>query len=71
MSYLENETVFDADAGGFVPSAATRRIGFDLEARARILSWLFADFDLAQASATAVPDEGNGGARRAGAASST
>lgn len=62
MSYLENETVFDADAGGFVPSAPTRRIGFDLDARARILSWLYADFDLAQASSTALPDVGNGGA---------
>jgi TonB family protein len=62
MSYLENETVFDADAGGFVPSAATRRIGFDLEVRAHILSWLYADLDLAQASATAAPDSGNGGA---------
>ncbi|MCA1663925.1 MAG: TonB-dependent receptor, partial [Myxococcales bacterium] len=62
MSYLENETVFDADAAAFVPSAATRRLGFDLEARARIVSWLYADFDLAQASATAVPDSGNGGA---------
>jgi TonB family protein len=62
MSYLENETIFDADAGGFVPSAPTRRLGFDFEARARILSWLSADLDLAQSSATAVPDAGNGGA---------
>lgn len=31
-------------------------------ARARILRWLFADFDLAQATATSVPDAGNGGA---------
>ena len=62
MSYLENETVFDADAGGLVPSDATRRLGFDFEARARILQWLFADFDLAQATATSVPNGGNGGA---------
>jgi TonB family protein len=62
MSYLENETIFSADAGGFTPSDATRRIGFDLEARARIFSWLYADLDLAQSSATAVPDSGNGGA---------
>ena len=62
MSYLENETVFDADAGGFVPSDATRRLGFDLTLRARILSWLSADLDLAQATATSVPDSGNGGA---------
>ncbi|HXU70907.1 MAG TPA: TonB-dependent receptor [Polyangia bacterium] len=62
VSYLESETVFDADVGELVPSDATRRLGFDLEARVRILSWLFADFDLAQATATAVPDSGNGGA---------
>jgi hypothetical protein len=62
MSYLESETVFDADAGGPVPSVPTRRIGFDFEARARILSWLYADFDLAQSSATTMPDAGNGGA---------
>ncbi|MGZ3440809.1 MAG: TonB-dependent receptor, partial [Polyangia bacterium] len=62
MSYLENETVFSADVGGFTPSDATRRIGFDFEARVRILSWLYADLDLAQASATALPDSGNGGA---------
>jgi TonB family protein len=62
MSYLENETVFDADAAAFVPSAPTRRLGVDLELRAKILDWLYADFDLAQASATAVPDSGNGGA---------
>lgn len=62
VSYLENETVFNADAGGFSPSDATRRWGFDLDARARILSWLSADVELAQATATAVPDSGNGGA---------
>ncbi|HWE27526.1 MAG TPA: TonB family protein [Polyangia bacterium] len=62
MSYLENETVFDTDAGGFVPSAPTRRLGFDFDARARIVAWLDADFDLAQSSATVVPNGGNGGA---------
>jgi TonB family protein len=61
-SYLENETTFDADAGTFTPSAPTRRIGVDFEARAQLLSWLFADFDLAQASSTAVANSGNGGA---------
>ena len=61
-SYLENETVFDADAAAFAPSEPSRRIGFDLEARARILPWLYVDLDLSQASATAVPDHGNGGA---------
>ncbi len=62
ISYLENETVFDGDNATFAPSAPTRRLGFDLELRARITSWFFADLDLAQASSTAVPDSGNGGA---------
>jgi TonB family protein len=62
VSWLENETVFDADQASFVPSAPTRRWGVDFEVRARILPWLFADFDLAQAEATAVPSGGNGGA---------
>jgi TonB family protein len=61
-SYLENETVFDGDHGTFEPSDPTRRIGFDLEVRAQPLSWLYVDFDLAQASATSVPNAGNGGA---------
>lgn len=62
VSYLENETVFDADHSAFAPSDPTRRLGVDLELRARILKWLYADFDLAQANSTAVPDHGNGGA---------
>ena len=33
MSYLENETVFDADNAAFAPSAPTRRLGFDFELR--------------------------------------
>lgn len=61
-SYLENETVFDADNASFAPSAPTRRIGVDFGARAKIFPWLTADFDLAQADATAVADHGNGGA---------
>jgi TonB family protein len=58
LSYLENETVFDADNGSFVPAAPSRRLGLDLELRGRILDWLFADLDLAQATATALPDGG-------------
>ncbi|MSP61252.1 MAG: TonB-dependent receptor [Myxococcales bacterium] len=61
-SYLENETVFTGDGGVFEPSDPTRRIGVDLEVRARIFSWLFADVDLAQAAATSLPREGEGGA---------
>ena len=61
-SYLENETVFDADAGGFAPSDATRRLGVDLTARARLFSWLGAELALTQADAATAPDAGNGGA---------
>ncbi len=61
-SYLENETVFDGDAGVFLPADPTRRWGVDVEARAHPLSWLFLDLDVAQASATSVPNAGNGGA---------
>src|SRR5262249_7469546 len=61
-SYLESETVFVGDDAAFEPSAPTRRLGFDLEARAQPLSWLYVDFDLAQATATSVPNAGNGGA---------
>jgi outer membrane receptor protein involved in Fe transport len=62
VSYLENETQFDADLGAYVPAPATRRIGLDLELRLRILEWLFADFDLAEADATTLPEKGRGGA---------
>ena len=61
-SYLENETVFVGDDAAFEPSDPTRRIGVDLELRAQPLSWLDVDFDLAQASATSLPNAGNGGA---------
>jgi TonB family protein len=62
VSYLENETVFDADAAAFVPASPTRRFGVDLEVRAHLLSWLYADFDLSQASATTLANDGSGGA---------
>jgi outer membrane receptor protein involved in Fe transport len=52
-SYLENETVLDGDHAAFVPSGPTRRLGVDVAARARLARGLWADVDLAQASATA------------------
>ena len=61
-SYLESETVFVGDDAAFEPSDPTRRLGFDLEVRAQPLSWLYVDFDLSQATATSVPNAGNGGA---------
>jgi outer membrane receptor protein involved in Fe transport len=59
-SYLESETVFDADHSTFTPSSPTKRYGVDAEARVRILPWLFADVDVAQATATV--DDSLGGA---------
>lgn len=44
--HLQSETVFEGDTGVFAPSGATRRLGVDVEARARLLSWLYADADL-------------------------
>lgn len=61
-SDLENETVFDADTAAFAPADPTTRLGVDVEARAKLQDWLFADLDVSYANATAVPDHGNGGA---------
>jgi TonB family protein len=60
--YLQSETVFVGDAGVFEPSDPTRRYGLDLELRARLLPWLFADADLSLAHAQFVSNGGNGGA---------
>jgi outer membrane receptor protein involved in Fe transport len=49
--YLQSETVFEGDTGLFRPSDPTRRYGADLELRARLLSWLYADADLSLARA--------------------
>ncbi len=43
---LGNEFVYVGDAGTTELSGATRRIGFDLEGRMAVLSWLWADCDL-------------------------
>ena len=43
---LEKEYVYVGDAGTTELSDATRRIGIDFEARLKLLSWLWADFDL-------------------------
>jgi TonB family protein len=60
--YLQSEIVFEGDAGTFSPSGATRRYGLDLEARYRLLPWLWADADVALAHASFVANGGNGGA---------
>jgi outer membrane receptor protein involved in Fe transport len=51
LIHLQSETVFEGDTGLFVPSDPTRRYGLDLEVRARLLSWLYADADLSIAHA--------------------
>jgi len=60
--YLQSEIVFAGDSGTFAPSDATRRYGLDLEARFRVLPWLWADADVALAHASFVANGGNGGA---------
>jgi TonB family protein len=60
--YLQSEIVFQGDSGTFSPSDPTRRYGLDLEARLRLLPWLWADADLALAHAAFVSNGGNGGA---------
>jgi len=60
--YLQSEIVFAGDSGTFSPSGATRRYGLDLEARYRLLPWLWADADVALAHATFAGGGGNGGA---------
>jgi TonB family protein len=60
--YLQSETVFVGDAGVFEPSDPTRRYGLDVELRARLLPWLYADADLSLAHAQFVVNGGNGGA---------
>jgi outer membrane receptor protein involved in Fe transport len=60
--YLQSEIVFEGDTGTYAPSDATRRYGLDLEARYRLLAWLWADADVALAHATFVANGGNAGA---------
>lgn len=43
---LESELVYVGDEGITEPSGRTRRLGVDLEARVRLLRWLWADADL-------------------------
>jgi outer membrane receptor protein involved in Fe transport len=46
---LENEWVYVGDEGTTEINGPTRRLGVDLEARARITEWLYADADIALA----------------------
>lgn len=43
---LQSELVYNGDDGTTEPSGRTRRLGFDFEGRAQILSWLYAGADV-------------------------
>jgi outer membrane receptor protein involved in Fe transport len=60
--HLQSELVFVADEGTTEASDPTNRYGLDLEARFRILPWMWADFDLTLAHAAYTKDQGNGSA---------
>ena len=60
--HLQSELVFVADEGTTEASDPTDRYGVDLEARFRILPWMWADFDLTLAHAAYTKDQGNGSA---------
>jgi TonB family protein len=60
-SYLESETVFNADDATWEPSNPSRRWGIDVSLRARLASWLALDANLAQATATTLPPHGPSG----------
>lgn len=48
---LQSELVWVGDGGGTEERGATRRVGFEAEARVKILSWLTADLDFTWADA--------------------
>ncbi len=60
--HLQSELVFSADVGTTVPSDPTDRYGLDLEARLRLLPWMWADLDVTVAHAAYTTDRGNGNA---------
>jgi outer membrane receptor protein involved in Fe transport len=57
---MDGELVWVGDEGGTEENGATRRVGVDLEARARILPWLWADVDLTKSSSAYRKNAGNG-----------
>jgi outer membrane receptor protein involved in Fe transport len=59
---MESELVWVGDEGTTEARPATERMGVDFEARARLLSWLFADLDLTQSRAVYTENSGNGDA---------
>src|SRR5690606_35025413 len=56
---LRSELVWVGDEGATEARGPTERIGLDLEARLRLLSWLWADADFTQSEATYTENAGN------------
>jgi TonB family protein len=59
---LGSETVWVGDAGTTEAAGATRRLGVELEGRAELRPWLFADLDVTWSDARFRENAGNGGA---------
>jgi outer membrane receptor protein involved in Fe transport len=57
---LDGELVWVGDEGGTEENGASERMGVDLEARVRILPWLWADFDMTKSTSEYVKNAGNG-----------
>ena len=59
---LDQETVWNGDAGTTEVAGPTRRLGLTFEARAQIVSWLWADLDVSFVNAVYRNNAGNGNA---------
>jgi TonB family protein len=59
---LDSETVWVGDEGTTEAAGATRRLGLEVEGRAELLAWLFADADLTVSQARFRENAGNGNA---------
>jgi TonB family protein len=59
---LDSETVWVGDEGTTEAGGATRRLGVELEGRAELLPWLFADADVTYSDARFRSNAGNAGA---------
>jgi TonB family protein len=59
---IDSETVWVGDAGTTEASGATRRLGLEIEGRAELRPWLFADADVTLSRARFRENAGNGGA---------
>jgi outer membrane receptor protein involved in Fe transport len=57
---MNGEFVWVGDDGATEEGLASERLGVDLEARARILPWLWADFDMTKSSSEYTRNAGNG-----------